>query len=134
VSLRSRFLDRVELSARRSVASALGDGERVEVVLSGLFGTLSGGNYESAGFTLASLVDPFDVFLTSSRLLAVRTSRGRRHDPTVTLACDRSAAHVDGLRRNPVFDRVTFVFKDETLGLTSMRRNRGTVDRLLGAL
>jgi hypothetical protein len=134
VSLRSRFLDRVETSAIRSIEPALADGETVVVALSGLFGAVSGGKDETVGFTLAGLVDPFDVFLTTERLLAVRTSIGRRRDPPIALACDRKFAHVGDLRRAAVFDRVTFVFKDETLGLTAMRRNRGKVDVFVHAL
>jgi hypothetical protein len=116
------------------MASQLDGGETIELGVSGSFGTLSNGGYGSVGFSLGDAIDPFDVFLTDRRLIAARRGLYRRGGPSVVLACGRGASHVAELRRHALFDRVTLVFKDQTLSLTVYRRDRGTVDRLARAL
>jgi hypothetical protein len=116
------------------MASELADGESIELGVSGSFGALSSGGYGSNGFSLADAIDPFDVFLTDQRLIAARRGLYRRGGPTVALACGRAAAHVAELRRNALFDRITLVFKDQTLALTVYRRDWERIDRLARAL
>ncbi|HEY1479542.1 MAG TPA: hypothetical protein VGF46_05905 [Gaiellales bacterium] len=118
----------------RSFASLLHGDETIEVALTGMYGTLSNGDYGTAGFSAAGVTDPFDVALTGTRMLAVQRQIYRRRGPTVSLECPRGFAHVGDLKRHALFDRLLLVFKDETLGLTVSRRSRDAVDRLVRAL
>jgi hypothetical protein len=116
------------------MASELADGETIELGVSGSFGALSNAGYGSNTFSLGDAIDPFDVFLTDRRLIAARRGLYRRSGPSVALTCERGAAHLAGLGRHALFDRITLVFKDQTLSLTVYRRDRERVDRLARAL
>ncbi|MEO9175257.1 MAG: hypothetical protein ABI317_07050 [Gaiellales bacterium] len=134
MSRRRTLVERGDARALRSMASVLADGETIELGVSGSFGTLSSGGYGSSSFSLGDAIDPFDIFLTDRRLVAARRGLYRRSGPTTALTCDRGAAHVGALSRHALFDRVTLVFKDQTLALTVYRRDRERVDRLARAL
>jgi hypothetical protein len=134
VSIRSRILSRAEARGLESIQSLLGDGEVVDVAVNGQFGTLSSGHYGGISVGAAGASDPFDVYLTTRRLIAVRSSSFGQGVPSVALECDRGLARISELRRNVLCDRVELVFRGETLRLSVMRRARARVDQLMAAL
>lgn len=114
---------RDEARIRSAAAGAVREGELIEAALSGVFGTLGGGGYPGPAIGAAAVIDPYDVVLTTERLMAFR-GRLRSSDPQPVLECERALAHVSVLRGLGLFTWVAFVFKDRQLRLAVPRRCR----------
>jgi hypothetical protein len=115
------------------LAGVLVEGEEVEAVVRGMYGTLPGGGYRRVAWNAGSTLDPYLVALTSSRLLGVRDGVGRSARQ-VAFEAERRAAHVEVRRRLVVFDWIGFVFHDQEFRLLVPRQLRSEVQRMADSL
>ena len=131
-----------ETHIAEKVSGALKDQERVDAALSGGFAVLPQGGYETqaggsivggaAVASVGSATDPYDIVLTTERLLAFSGLAGSASSPR--FACDRASGHVTVVRRLAGWAWVSVVFHDRELRLLVGRRFREQLARMADAL
>jgi hypothetical protein len=139
----ARAARRQRAAAVRHVGPLLQPGEVIEIVINGGLGTVSGNAGSARALQAASpgsylapagALDPYEVVLTTTRLLALRAVPRLRGARSITLANDRQATQVAVVRRRRLYDRVQFGFVGCSLTLTVSRTLRTDVDQLISAL
>jgi hypothetical protein len=117
------------------VTPLLRDGETIEAQLSGLFGALPSGGYAETPRPLLgsnSTFDPFDVVMTTQRLLAFPDDAPVHR--AFVIESERSSAHVTVVRRLGLYAWASFVLHDREVRLLVSRRYRAALAQMARAL
>jgi hypothetical protein len=120
----------VDEKLRARVERLLSEGEEVEAVVSGMYGTLPGGGYSGPAIGAASAGDAYVIALTNRRLIAIpRSVRGLAG--RITLESDRASGHIDVRRRLfGIGTWTVFVFHDRELKMLVFRRSRADLEQM----
>lgn len=117
------------------VSAALEDEEAIQAIVSGFFGTLPRGGYYATPIPIvggkAYGWDPFDLVLTTRRLLAFPKGAPSQ---SPALQCDRSTGHVTVIRKLGPWTWVSVIFHDRELRMMVPRRFREELTRMTEAL
>jgi hypothetical protein len=129
-----------EANIAERVSAVLDQGEEVEAALTGSLGTLrDGGYYATPGPGRGIATDPYDVVLTTRRLLAFPSTVGwgaraaRAQSTAIAFECDRSTGHVAVVRKLGLWSWVVVVFHDRELRLLVSRRFRESLAQMCAA-
>jgi hypothetical protein len=131
-----------EAAIESQVSAFLEDGEAIQAIVSGFFGTLPRGGYDATPVPIVGrrggyAWDPYDLVLTTRRFLALprgSSSPGVGPAEPPALQCDRSTGHVTVRRKLGPWTWISVVFHDRELRLVVTRRYRENLRRMTEAL